>query len=324
MAIKPSKLIWHNGRFVPWHEATVHVLTHGLHYGSSVFEGIRAYRTPQGAAFFRLAEHIDRLFDSARIHRMEPGYSRAELSAACHQLIRVNRLTEGAYVRPIIYRGFGEFSLAPSKNLPIETAIGAVEWGAYLGAESLERGVDACISSWQRPAGNTFPAMAKAGGNYLNSQLVSMEAARHGYHEGIALGVDGMLSEGGGENLFLVRKGVLYTPPVGAAILAGITRDAVMQLARDLGYEVRETPLPREALYVCDEAFFTGTACEIAPIRSIDGLIIGSGARGPVVKVLQDRFFGLFSGRTPDSHGWLEHVGGGELETEHDLHSALA
>jgi branched-chain amino acid aminotransferase len=324
MAIKASPLIWQNGHFVPWQQATVHVLAHGLHYGSSVFEGIRAYATPHGTAFFRLGDHLERLYDSARIHRLLPRYTIADVRAVCHQLLRANRLTRGAYVRPIIYRGYGEFGLAPSAKLPIEMAIAAIEWGAYLGAESLEQGVDACVSTWQRPAPNTHPALAKAGGNYLNSQLISMEAQRHGYHEGIALGVDGMLSEGGGENLFLVKKGVIYTPPVGAAILAGITRDSVITLARHLGYEVREQPLPREALYVCEEAFFTGTACEIAPIRSIDGLPVGDGRRGPVVTELQQAFFGLFDGRTGDLWGWLEHVGGGEIEVEHDLNAALA
>ncbi len=323
MAIKPSELIWHNGHFVPWRDATVHVLTHGLHYGSSVFEGIRAYETQRGLAIFRLGEHIERLYDSAKIHRMRLPYTAPELEQACRDVLRVNRLFRGAYLRPIAYRGFGEFALAPSDRLPIEVAVAAIEWGAYLGAESLEKGVTACVSSWQRPAPNTLPTMAKAGGNYLNSTLVSSEAARHGYAEGIALGVDGMLSEGGGENVFLVRRGVLFTPPVGAAILAGITRDTVITLARDLGLEVREQPIPREALYLCEEAFFTGTACEIAPIREIDGLEIGDGRRGPITKRLQDAFFGLFSGRTRDTRGWLDHVAP-EVELETDVQAAYA
>lgn len=324
MPIKQSQWIWHNGHFVPWHMATTHVLSHALHYGSSVFEGVRAYATPGGTAIFRLSDHIDRLFDSARIYRMQPQWTKAEIYEACMQVIRSNRLTKGAYLRPIIFRGAGELSVVPGPSVPIEMSIAAMEWGSLLGAESLEKGVDVCVSSWQRAAPNTTPMMAKAGGNYLNSQLVSGEAARHGYHEGIALGVDGMLSEGGGENLFLVKKGVIYTPPVSAAILAGITRDSVIELGRDLGFEVREAALPRESLYVCDEAFFTGTACEIAPIRAIDGLTIGEGHRGPVTKQLQDAFFGLFSGRTPDTRGWLDHVGGGEIEVSHDMHMALA
>jgi branched-chain amino acid aminotransferase len=323
MAIKPSKLIWHNGEFVPWQQATVHVLAHGLHYGSSVFEGIRAYETQRGLAIFRLREHVERLYDSARIHRMRVRWSADDIAQACRDVVRVNGLFRGAYLRPIIYRGFGEFALAPSDKLPIECAVAAVEMAAYLGHESLEHGVDACVSSWQRPAPNTFPALAKAGGNYLNSQLISMEAARHGYAEGIALGTDGMLSEGGGENVFLVRRGVLYTPPVGAAVLAGITRDSVITLARDAGLEVREAPIPREALYLADEAFFTGTACEIAPIRSIDGLDVGDGRRGPITKRLQDAFFGLFNGRTRDRHGWLDHVAP-EVQLETEVHAAYA
>ncbi len=324
MAMKTSEWIWHNGQRVPWHQATTHVSSHALHYGSSVFEGIRAYATPHGAAVFRLGDHIDRLFESARIYRMPVKYTAAEIRAACHRLIRDNHLSKGAYLRPIIFRGAGELGVLPGPSVPIEVSIMAFEWGALLGADSLERGVDVCVSSWQRAAPNTFPMMAKAGGNYLNSQLVTMEASRHGYHEGIALGVDGMLSEGGGENLFLVRKGAIYTPPIGAAILAGITRDTVIQLARGLGYSVHEQPLPREALYLCDEAFFTGTACEIAPIRAVDGLVIGAGNRGPVTKALQDAFFGLFDGRTPDQHGWLDIERDGEAGVVHDPQSALA
>ncbi|HRA38152.1 MAG TPA: branched-chain amino acid transaminase, partial [Pseudomonadota bacterium] len=240
MGFNAAQWIWQNGEFVPWQNATVHVLSHGLHYGSSVFEGIRAYDTPRGSAIFRLREHIARLYDSARIYRMQLKYTPAQVEQACRDLIRNNRLFKGAYLRPIVYRGMSGFSLAPKPDAPIEIAIAAVEMGAYLGSESLEQGVDACVSSWQRIAPNTMPTLAKAGGNYLSSQLISMEAQRHGYAEGIAVGTDGMLSEGGGENLFLVRKGALYTPPVGAAILAGITRDSIITLARDIGLEVRE------------------------------------------------------------------------------------
>lgn len=314
MATKPTAWIWHNGRLVPWQQATTHVTSHALHYGSSVFEGIRAYATPQGMAIFRLHDHIDRLFESARIYRMQPRFDRAALLEACHLAIRANRLTQGAYLRPIIFRGAGSLGVMPAPDVPVEVSVVAIEWGSMLGAESLERGVDVCVSSWQRAAPNTFPMMAKAGGNYLNSQLVTMEAHRHGYQEGIALGTDGMLSEGGGENVFVVRKGAVYTPPVGAAILAGITRDTVIRLARDLGYAVHEQPLPREALYLCEEAFFTGTACEIAPIRAIDGLTIGEGRRGPMTAALQEAFFGLFSGRTPDRHDWLDLVSAEPVE----------
>ncbi len=324
MSFKATQYIWHNGHFVPWQDAKIHVLSHGLHYGSSVFEGIRAYATPKGTAIFRLTDHLERMYESARIHRMRIPYSLGDLHEACRQIVRNNRLTKGAYLRPIAYRGMIGYSLAPNPDAPVEVAIAATEMAAFLGNEALEKGVDACISSWQRPAANTLPVSAKAGGNYLNSQQISMEAARHGYHEGIALNVDGMLSEGGGENLFLVKKGVLYTPPTGAAILAGITRDSILQLARQLGYEVREQSMPREALYVCDEAFFTGTACEITPIRSIDELTIGNGGRGPITAEIQDAFFGLFNGSTHDAWGWLEHVGGGEIEVHHDLAAALA
>jgi branched-chain amino acid aminotransferase len=323
MGFNAAQWIWQNGEFVPWQNATVHVLSHGLHYGSTVFEGIRAYDTPRGSAIFRLREHIARLYDSARIYRMAVKYTPAQVEQACRDLIRNNRLFKGAYLRPIIYRGMSGFSLAPQPDAPIEIAIAAVEMGAYLGTESLEQGVDACVSSWQRIAPNTMPTLAKAGGNYLSSQLISMEAQRHGYAEGIAVGTDGMLSEGGGENLFLVRKGALYTPPVGAAILAGITRDSIITLARDIGLEVREQSLPREALYLADEAFFTGTACEVTPIRSIDGLAIGAGQRGPVTRQMQEAFFGLFNGRTRDVHGWLDRIEP-EVETQCDVHGAYA
>jgi len=305
MAIKQSELIWHNGRLVPWHQATVHVLAHGLHYGSSVFEGVRAYATPAGTAIFRLRPHVRRMFDSARIYRIEIPYSQEAIGAACHEVVRANGL-KSAYIRPIAFRGYGSLTPAAGDETPIEVAIAAVEWGAFLGEESLERGVDVCVSSWARVAPNTLPAMAKAGGNYLSSQLITMEAKRHGYAEGIGLDASGFLSEGGGENLFLVRDGIVHTPPISAAILPGITRDSVITLARQLGYEVREEPLPREAIYCADEAFFTGTAAEVSPIRSVDGLVIGEGRRGPVTAALQKAFFGLFTGETEDRWGWLE------------------
>ncbi len=303
MPIRESKYIWFNGEMVPWEKATVHVMTHALHYGSSVFEGIRAYETPRGAAIFRLREHIRRLFDSCRIYRMEPPFTPDQIFEACRAVVRENGLTN-AYIRPLIWRGYGEMGLNPLRS-PVEAMVAAMEWGAYLGAEGLENGVDVHVSSWQRVAPNTLPAMAKAGGNYLSSQLIVMEAARNGYAEGIALDVHGWLSEGSGENLFLVRDGIIYTPPVTAALLPGITRDAVMTLARQLGYEVREQNLPREMLYLADELFFTGTAAEVTPIRSVDKLPVGNGKRGPITTAIQKAFFGLFSGETEDRWGWL-------------------
>lgn len=306
MAIASSKYIWHNGKLVPWEQATAHVLSHALHYGSSVFEGIRVYATPLGSRVFRLTDHIKRLFYSARIYRMQIPFSESEITEACKYVVKQNGLEDGAYLRPIAFRGYGSLGVAPKEDVPIEVSVAAVEWGAYLGAEALEQGVDVCVSSWQRMAPNTVPMGAKAAGNYLSGQLVSMEAKRLGFAEGIALGVDGMLSEGAGENLFLVKDGVLYTPPTAASILSGITRDTIICLAGDLGIEVREQSLPREMLYMCDEIFFTGTAAEVTPIRSVDGLTVGSGARGSVTESLQAAFFGLFSGKTEDPQGWLE------------------
>ncbi len=303
MPIRESQYIWFNGEMVPWEKATVHVMTHALHYGSSVFEGIRSYATPRGAAIFRLREHIRRLFDSCRIYRMEPSFTPDQIFDACRAVVRENGLTN-AYIRPLIWRGYGEMGLNPLRS-PVEVMVAAMEWGAYLGAEGLENGVDVHVSSWQRVAPNTLPAMAKAGGNYLSSQLIVMEAARNGYAEGIALDVHGWLSEGSGENLFLIRDGIIYTPPVTAALLPGITRDAVITLARQLGYEVREQNLPREMLYLADELFFTGTAAEVTPIRSVDKLTVGAGKRGPITTAIQKAFFGLFSGETEDRWGWL-------------------
>jgi branched-chain amino acid aminotransferase len=306
MPIRESKYIWFNGEMVPWEKATVHVMTHALHYGSSVFEGIRAYETPQGAAIFRLREHIRRLFDSCRIYRMDPPFTPDQVFEACRAVVRENGL-KNAYIRPLVWRGYGEMGLNPLRS-PVEVMVAAMEWGAYLGAEGLEHGVDVHVSSWQRVAPNTLPAMAKAGGNYLSSQLIVMEAARNGYAEGIALDVHGWLSEGSGENLFLIRDGIIYTPPVTAALLPGITRDAVITLAQQLGYQVREQNLPREMLYLADELFFTGTAAEVTPIRSVDKLPVGSGKRGPITTAIQKAFFGLFSGETEDRWGWVTPV----------------
>ena len=308
MAINASKYIWFNGRFVPWEKATVHVMTHALHYGSSVFEGVRAYTTPKGVAIFRLRDHTRRLFDSARVYRVRIPYSPEEIDAACREVVAINELSRGAYLRPIAFRGYGEIGVAPKNEPPIDVAIAAIEWGAYLGTEGLENGVDVCISSWQRVAPNTLPAMAKAGGNYLSSQLISLEAKRLGFAEGIGLSPDGLVSEGAGENIFVIRDGIIFTPSFASSVLGGITRDCAMRLAKDLGYEVRETSIPREMLYLADEIFFTGTAAEVTPVRSVDRIQVGSGRRGPVTKAIQERFFGLFNGSTPDQYGWLDYV----------------
>lgn len=304
MAIQPSSFIWKNGELIDWEKATVHVLSHALHYGSSVFEGIRVYATPDGPAAFRLPEHIDRLFDSARIHRVPMPFDRDALLAACRDVVVCNGL-ESAYLRPIVFRGYGGLGVVAGDDVATEVVVAAVSWGRYLGDDAMEQGVDVAVSSWQRPAPNTIPALAKAGGNYLSGSLISAEAKRHGYAEGIALSTDGLVSEGAGENLFVIRDGVLCTPPVASSILSGITRDAVMRIAQDLGFEIREQSIPREFLYLADELFFTGTAAEITPIRSVDGIAARAGGRGPMTEAIQARFFGLFSGDTPDRYGWL-------------------
>ena len=308
MPIATTPYIWFNGKLVPWEQATVHVLTHALHYGSSVFEGLRAYQTPQGVAIFRLADHTRRLFDSARIYRIHVPYTPADINAGCHEIISANDLTRGAYIRPLVFRGYGEIGVVPKIDPPVEVAIAAWEWGKYLGPGSDAEGVDVCISSWQRMAPNTLPAMAKAGGNYLSSQLISMEAKRLGFAEGIALTTEGMVSEGGAANLFLVKDGVLMTPALAHSVLGGITRDTVMRLALEFGLETRECAIPRELLYLADELFFTGTGVEVTPIRSIDRIEVGSGRRGPVTERIQQAYFGLFDGRTHDQWGWLDYV----------------
>ncbi len=297
--------IWHNGRIKPWAEATVHVMAHALHYGSSVFEGIRSYDTPNGAAIFRLTEHNKRLFNSAKIYDIQIPYTLDEINAACRAVIKANGLSK-AYLRPVAYRGLGGFGL--SAETPTDVAVAAWQMGAYLGAGVLEQGIDACVSSWQRFAPNTIPAGAKAGGNYLSGQLVAREARRLGFGEGIALASTGLLSEGAGENLFLVFDGALHTTPVSAALLNGITRNTLITLARANGIEVVERDIPREYLYLCDELFMCGTAAEITPIRSVDGKPVGAGKPGPVTHRMQELFFGLFSGKTKDQWGWLEPV----------------
>ena len=295
--------IWHNGTIKPWAEATTHVMSHGLHYGSSVFEGIRSYDTPDGPAIFRLTDHNRRLFQSAKIHEIEIPSTVEEINAACREVITRNGFTS-AYLRPVAWRGLGGFGL--SADTPVEVAVATWQMGRYLGEDVLEAGIDACVSSWQRFAPNTIPAGAKAGGNYLSGQLVAREARRLGFGEGIALASTGLLSEGAGENLFLVFDGALHTTPVSAALLNGLTRHSLITLARDNGIEVVERDLPREYLYLCDELFMCGTAAEITPIRSVDGRQVGAGKAGPVTRRLQALFFGLFDGSTPDTHGWLE------------------
>lgn len=306
MSFDGGKLIWLNGRMVPWDEATIHVMAHALHYGSSVFEGIRMYKTPDGPRIFRLTDHMRRLYDSAKIYRMPIPYELDELINVCKKVILENDLMDGAYLRPIVLRGYGEIGLAPKPDHPVDVAIAAWKWGAYLGSDALENGVDVCISSWQRVAPNTLPALAKAGGNYLSSQLISTEAKRLGFAEGIALSTDGTVSEGAGENLFVIRDGVIITPSAASSILTGLTRDTLIKLAARLGYTVREQSIPREALYLADEMFFTGTAAEVTPIRSVDRIDIGTGKRGPITAQLQAAFFGLFDGSTADDDHWLE------------------
>lgn len=308
MPIRESKYIWHDGELVPWASATTHVLSHALHYGSSVFEGIRVYKTPNGPAGFRLTDHIRRMFDSAKVYRLIIPWSVEDLVAACHAVITENDLHAGAYIRPIAFRGYGEMGVAGDIRVPAVCSVAAWEWGSYLGDGGLEAGVDVCISSWQRVAPNTFPALAKAGGNYLSSILVTLEARRLGFAEGIALNPSGYVSEGAGENVFIVRGGKIYTPPATASILAGLTRDTVIQLARANGFEVIEENISREMLYIADEMFMTGTAAEITPVRSVDKITVGSGKRGAVTEALQNRFFGLFSGETEDNWGWLEPI----------------
>lgn len=311
MSIPKSEKIWHNGKFVPWDEARIHVLSHVVHYGSSLFEGIRCYATPDGPAIFRLADHIQRLLDSAKIYRIEHGYTRAQLEQACIDVIAENRLPQ-AYLRPVVLRGYGSMGVGvKTGDNPIEVFIAAWDWGKYLGHEAPEKGVEACISSWRRMAPDTLPAMAKASANYMNSQLIKMEAVANGYAEGIALDAGGFVSEGSGENLFMVRRGELHTPPLSSSVLPGITRDCIIRLAAEMKLPVREGNLPREALYLADELFFCGTAVEITPIRSLDRIPIGAGVRGPVTTELQKRYYALCKGEAPDVYGWRTPVNPG-------------
>jgi branched-chain amino acid aminotransferase len=310
MAFSGTGKVWMNGAFVEWNDARIHIASHVIHYGSGVFEGARCYDTPRGSACFRLDTHMKRLFDSARIYRMEPQFDLAAMTEAVLETIRVNR-QKACYIRPIVYRGYNALGVNPFP-CPVDAAVLTWEWGAYLGKDALENGVDVCVSSWSRSAPNTFPTLAKTSANYANSQLIKMEAIAEGYSEGIALDTFGYLSEGSGQNLFVVRGGVLYTPPLTASILPGITRDSVITIARDLGYKVREEMLPRELLYICDEAFFAGTAVEITPIRSVDKIQVGDGRRGPITTEIQKTFFDIINGERADTHNWLKFVYPGE------------
>jgi len=305
--ITPTEKIWHNGRFINWNDANIHVLAHVTSYGSSVFEGVRSYSTPNGPMIFRIREHARRLHDSAKIYRMEIPFSIDDLCAAMVEAVRINKL-DSCYIRPLVIRGYGGVGVLATKDNPIETYIACWEWGKYLGEEAMEQGVDVCVSSWTRLAPNTLPAMSKAGANYMNSQLIRMEAAINGYAEGIALDPAGYVSEGSGENVFVVRDGKIHTPPLGASVLPGITRDTVIQLSHSLGIPLVETLVPREMLYIADEVFFSGTAAEITPVRSVDRIVVGKGRRGPVTEALQKEFFAIVEGKKADPHGWLTPV----------------
>ncbi len=306
MAFDDHSKVWKDGEFIDWRDATVHLASHVIHYGSSVFEGARCYKTKKGSAIFRLTDHTQRLLNSAKIYRMEIPYSLEELNEACREVVRINDYEE-AYLRPIAYRGYGTLGVDPT-SCPVEVAILTWKWGTYLGVEALENGVDVKISTWNRFAPNTMPTLAKAGANYMNSQLIKLEAKMDGYSEGIALTNRGTISEGSGENLFVVSKGKIITPPSVDSILPGITRDSAVQLAHELGYEVNEQTVPREMLYIADELFFTGTAAEVTPIRSVDRIQIGIGKRGPITEKIQKRFFDILSGEMEDQYGWLDYI----------------
>jgi branched-chain amino acid aminotransferase len=304
MPIQKTANIWHNGKLIAWDDATIHVMSHVVHYGSAVFEGVRCYKLPSGPAIFRAEEHMQRLLDSARIYRMEVPYSRQQLIDATAEVIRANGAWP-CYIRPIIFRGYGEIGVNPLA-VPIEVYIANFPWGKYLATG--EEGVDVCVSSWTRLAPNTLPAMAKAAANYMNSQLMKMEAIVNGYTEGIALDASGYVSEGSGENLFLVYQGRLWTPPTGNSVLPGITRSSVLQIAQDLGIEVVIQMIPREMLYIASEVFFTGTAAEVTPIRSVDKIRVGDGKIGPITRRIKSEFFGIVEGTLPDRHKWFTAV----------------
>lgn len=303
MPVEYYSKVWHNGQFIPWEDATIHVASHVVSYASGVFEGIRCYETPQGPAIFRLKDHTQRLINSARIYRMEFDYTLDQLQQALIDLVRVNNI-KACYLRPVAFRGYGETGVNPLKN-PVEIYLMAWKWGKYLGADALQQGVDVCVSSWHRMAPNTMPSLAKAASNYMNSQLIKMEAITNGYMEGIALDAAGNISEGSGENVFIIRDEKLYTPPLSCSLLPGITRDSILTLANELGYAVTEQTLSREVLYLADEVFLCGTAAEITPVRSVDRIPVGQGRPGPVTQKLQERFLSIVQGRAEDAHGWL-------------------
>ncbi len=305
MAIQKTEKIWHNGKLIPWDSAQIHVMSHVIHYGSSVFEGVRCYAPPSGPAIFRAREHMQRLLDSAKIYRIDVDYSVEELIAGMSDLVKNNGVWP-CYIRPIVLRGYGEAGVSPL-NSPTEVYICNYPWGKYLGTDSTT-GADVCVSSWTRIAPNTLPAMAKSAANYMNSQLIKMEAIINGYVEGIALDANGYVSEGSGENVFVVRNGVLNTAPLGNSVLPGITRESVLQIARDLGIPVTEQGIPRELLYIADEVFFTGTAAEVTPIRSVDKISVGKGAVGPITKAIQKEFYAIVKGEKPDKYKWLTPV----------------
>jgi branched-chain amino acid aminotransferase len=306
MKIPKTEKIWCNGKFVDWDDAKIHVLSHVVSYGSAIFEGMRCYETAQGSAVFRLRDHMQRLVNSAHIYRMDVPFSLEELCQASLDLVRLNKLS-ACYIRPIVLRGYGDIGVDP-RACPIDVYFACWAWGKYLGEEALRQGVDVCVSSWNRSAPNTLPQMAKAAANYMNSQLIKMEARINGYAEGIALDVHGYVSEGSGENIFVVSKGTIYTPPLGNSALPGITRESVVTICRDLDIPVTEQMIPREMLYIADEVFFSGTAAEITPLRSIDRISIGSGERGPITRRIQDEFFAITTGQVHDRHGWLSPV----------------
>ncbi len=305
MAIQKTERIWHNGKLIPWDSAQIHVMSHVVHYGSSVFEGVRCYAPPSGPAIFRAKEHMQRLLDSAKIYRIDVDYSVEELIAGMSDLVKNNGVWP-CYIRPIVLRGYGEAGVSPL-NSPTEVYICNYPWGKYLGTDSTT-GADVCVSSWTRIAPNTLPAMAKSAANYMNSQLIKMEAIINGYVEGIALDANGYVSEGSGENVFVVRNGVLNTAPLGNSVLPGITRESVLQIARDLGIPVTEQGIPRELLYIADEVFFTGTAAEVTPIRSVDKISVGKGTVGPITKAIQKEFYAIVTGEKPDKYKWLTPV----------------
>lgn len=302
----PTEKIWRNGALIPWEQASIHVLSHVVSYASSVFEGIRCYDTPSGPAAFRLRDHTRRLIDSAKIYRLEIPYTAGQLSEAALELLRANQM-KACYVRLIALRGYGSMGVHPANN-PTEVFMACWEWGSYLGEDAIAQGTDVCVSSWNRMAPNTLPALSKAAANYMNSQLIKMEAVANGFQEGIALDCTGCVSEGSGENVFVVRDGKILTPPLGASVLEGITRNSVMQLAEYLRIPLVETPIPREMLYLADEVFLTGTAAEITPVRSVDRIPVGAGQRGPITERLQQEFFAILKGIKPDRHGWLTPV----------------